>query len=203
MIDYKRFFALFGVFIMPLYALDMNICCTSLGTPLGKNAHTIAYSNCHNDYDSAKYHQVVLKNGDIVTSGLEWQCVEYARRWLINERGITFDSIDHAYQIWDLSNATNLMTNELVSWHKYLNANTPNKPKAGDLLIYDLTQGIHGHVSVIVKVAGNKVYIAEQNYTNLPWDAKEYARVLSLQKNSQGHYFINDLGIIGWMRIKL
>ena len=68
-------------------------------------------------------------------------------------------------------------------------------------LIYNKKQGIHGHVSVIVKVAKGYVYIAEQNYANSIWEGGHYARKISLDHDKKGHYKLNDLGVIGWMRL--
>lgn len=36
-------------------------------------------------------------------TGFKWQCVEYARRWLLVNYGITFDSVNYAYNIMELA----------------------------------------------------------------------------------------------------
>lgn len=47
-----------------------------------------------------------------VYSGVKWQCVEYARRYLIMVYGVTFESVDNAFNIWEnVTNVTDLATN--------------------------------------------------------------------------------------------
>ncbi len=35
-------------------------------------------------------------------AGLKFQCVELARRYLVVNYNVTFQSVDYAYQIWDI-----------------------------------------------------------------------------------------------------
>lgn len=178
----------------------LNKCTTSFGKKLGGLNEVSAYSNCSNDCESSLWHYVKLNEGSLVKTGMKWQCVEYARRWLMTQRGYSFASIDHAYQIWNLKTATNLTTHKETPWLHYVNAVTEEKPQPHDLLIYNTTQGVHGHVSVIVAVAGDNVLIAEQNYANALWEHPTYARRIKLIKQ-KGHYQLADKGVIGWMRI--
>lgn len=177
-------------------------CSSAFGTILGTNSNVIGYSNCNNDNESDLWNTVQISKNKTIQTGMKWQCVEYARRWLITQKGYTFDSIDHAYQIWDLAAAKNIRTGTSAPWGKFANSKTKSLPQRGDLLIYDLTQGEHGHVSVIVDVHENHVFIAEQNYSNLPWEGEIYARKLELVKDAAGNYTLQDAGVIGWMRLK-
>ena len=183
-------------------ALKEKKCSSVFGTILGANSNTVGYSNCNNHYKSDLWNKIKIDN-HFIDTGIKWQCVEYARRWLITQKGYTFASIDHAYQIWDLWEATHVRTGAVAIWEKFPNTKTKSKPEKGDLLIYDRAQGEHGHVSVIVVVDKEEVFIAEQNYSNLLWDGKDYARKLHLSKDKEGLYTLQDLGVIGWMRIKM
>lgn len=58
----------------------------------------------------------VHKSPQGVYYGIKWQCVEYARRYLIDVTGHTFESIDYAWQIFDLTSAIRLSDNHSVSW---------------------------------------------------------------------------------------
>ena len=92
-----------------------------------------------------------------VFTGIKWQCVEYARRYLQITRGITFDNVDYAFQIpqanFTALNGKNVQkTNDikigsLVIWPKYYKNNAPD-----------------GHVAVISSIHQNGIYVAEQNY---------------------------------------
>lgn len=175
-------------------------CATPYGTLLGENRGVKGYSNCHPDCESDEWN-IIKVTGQSVKTGMKWQCVEYARRWLNMRLGYTFASIDHAYQIWNLETAKKLDSSDAVNWLKYPNNKTKELPKINDLLIYNTKQGVHGHVSVIVGVKKGFVLIAEQNYANAKWEKPNYARSIPLVKNKSGHYELKDLGVIGWMRL--
>lgn len=57
------------------------------GQYIGQNALTPAYSNGHEDHVSDTPHYIHIGN-TLIKTGMKWQCVEYARRWLIENRGI-------------------------------------------------------------------------------------------------------------------
>ena len=55
----------------------------------------IAFSN-ENSNHQANYYQGIY-------TGLKYECVEFVRRWLIIVYNITFDSVDHAKDIYNLN----------------------------------------------------------------------------------------------------
>jgi hypothetical protein len=176
-------------------------CETALSTKLGGTNSVIGYSNCTSECKTDEWNSVTLSNGQVVKTGMKWQCVEYARRWFILRLGYTFESIDHAYQIWDLQTASSIDSSKKKNWVKCRNGKTSSKPQPHDLLIYNQQQGPDGHVSVIVAVKNNFVFIAEQNYSNEKWKQTNFARKIKLDTNAQGHYALKDKGVIGWMRL--
>lgn len=93
-----------------------------------------------------------------VYTGIKWQCVEYARRYLQTTRGITFDDVEDAtlipfakFTTLDGSNhiqiTNDLKVGSLVIWPKYYKRNSPD-----------------GHVAIISEVQSNGIYVVEQNY---------------------------------------
>ncbi|MCX7114901.1 MAG: CHAP domain-containing protein [Gammaproteobacteria bacterium] len=176
-------------------------CHAPFGTPLGQSEKTIGYSNCNGDCVSEVPHHITLSGKKIYT-GMQWQCVEYARRWLIENKGVTFADVKQAYQIWDLTDAQLIHTKQSLPWQHFKNKETDVHPRTGDLLIYDQTLEETGHVAVIVGVEHESVLIAEQNYFNLPWEKPQYARRLKLMKTPADHWLVVDVGVIGWMRLK-
>jgi hypothetical protein len=93
-----------------------------------------AYSNCADTYVSNLPNYV--QNGTVY-SGMQWQCVEYGRRYLISNLNVTFDSVDYAYEIYDLPTVTPLATGTsprpFLTWP---NGVATNPPAVGCLLIY-------------------------------------------------------------------
>ena len=86
---------------------------TPYGTNLGTNKGTIGYSNGNSDYISDEYNEV-----GTIYYGMKWQCVEYSRRWLIQQYRYTFESVDGAADIWSLDNFVNVDTSKAVSIKK-------------------------------------------------------------------------------------
>ena len=92
-----------------------------------------------------------------INTGIKWQCVEYARRYLQTTRGITFANVKGAFEIprakfTTLDGASVKKTNDLkvgslVIWPKKYKHNSP-----------------YGHVAVVSKIKSNGIYVAEQNY---------------------------------------
>jgi len=119
-------------------------------------------------------------------TGLKWQCVEYARRWLITVKGATFEKVNNATDIWNLQTATLLDSKQV----DFINAPITEIPQIGALLIYRKSVTFpNGHVSVVVKVHPNReVDVAEQNYSN-KWQG---IRRVNVKKEN----------VIGWKIIK-
>jgi hypothetical protein len=94
-----------------------------------------------------------------IYTGIKWQCVEYARRYLQITKGITFDNVDSAFQIpqakftkLDGSNVhlhNKLEVGSLIVWDKYYEHDAPD-----------------GHVGIISFIHNNGISVSEQNYDN-------------------------------------
>lgn len=177
-------------------------CDTTFGTLLGQSFSTNAYSNCNEDCVKNEDNYLTLPHLNTpVFTGMKWQCVEYARRWLIENKGVTFGDVKYAYNIWDLPYAEKVGTHEHLPLLRFKNKEAKEPPKVGDLLINGTELAITGHVSVVVGVEQDAITIAEQNYFNRPWEGKHYARRLLLDKDEHGHYRVVDDGLIGWVRM--
>lgn len=128
-----------------------------------------------------------------VYTGLKYQCVEYARRWLVQVKGYTFDQVDHAYQIYNLKTVHMPLDNIKVPFLSI--PSTSTDIQVGDLVIYRKSETFpHGHVAVVSKVSPSFVYLSEQNLNQKKWK-NDYSRKISKDK-------LNDGTIIGWKRIK-
>jgi hypothetical protein len=185
------------------------------GNILGVNGRTKAFSNSDDtSFVSEEHHYLSLKitekesdESDHINiyCGLKWQCVEYARRWLIENKGLTFDPVENAYMIWDLKYAHAIMNKKIVPFIHCKNGESSHKPSEGDLLIYSTEYtDVTGHVAVIVGVLDEYLQIAEQNGLNQKWNTS-YARLLSYgveQVSDKGNiYSISDVGVIGWLKM--
>jgi len=181
-------------------------CVTSFGKVLGEVDGVIAYSNCKSTCTKPEYSFMNLATKEISIHssnpkddkfhyiGVIHQCVEYARKWWMLNRGITFGSIDSAFEILYLTDAKNIYDNTRFPLARSINGSAKKPPARGDLIIYGADRNNpnwrHGHVAVVINVnlQSGVVAIAEENYNNQPWlKPKSYSRQLRLFK--VGEYY--------------
>lgn len=171
-------------------------CTTPFGSRLGATPSGIpAYSNCNATCLVLQTHRVA---GQFM--GLKWQCVEFARRWLAEQRGVVFDSVSIAADIWDRVNGVRSLADGR-HWpvEGFLNgARLP--PAVGDLLVYGATYAGTGHVAVVTGISSTLdwIEVGEQNYDNRPWPG-DHARRLPLIHHGQG-WWVLDAHLVGWRR---
>ena len=194
---------------MLLFALFLICVCAQkepfpFGTILGESHGVLAYSNGGGNFppgaDSTNYIGFHM-------TGTRWQCVEYARRFLILTFNLTFASIPNAYDIWDLTHWEQIyMTTEThVPVVTYENGNSTTPPTIGALLIWPAGSAIGdaGHVAVITGVGSESVHVTEENYddTVMWYGARQWSRTLPLEKSStSGMYtIISPETVLGWM----
>ena len=138
--------------------------------------------------------------GGIVT-GLTWQCVEFARRWLLQTRGLIFADVSIASDLWnDVFHLFQVSDNKTVPLDSHPNG-SHSKPVNGDLLIYSEAFLGTGHVAVVVghdSDAGG-IHVAEQNYFDRPWQG-DYSRAIPLVE-VDGRWWLLEPYLNGWKRI--
>jgi hypothetical protein len=118
--------------------------------------------------------------GRTIVTGLQWECVEFVRRYLLMTRGLLFKDVKQADEIWGLLTFINVDTMIEVPCMHY-NIGTIN-PRRGDVLVWSTSEQYpFGHVAVILHDTDDKlgtVEIAEQQCG--AWVAPHYSRRLSL-----------------------
>lgn len=106
------------------------------------------YSNGDTSYVSGDYSAPAV--------GMKWQCVELTQR-LYQAKGRHsgfWSGVSYAYQIYDNAAANGLQARTNGSY----------VPVPGDMIIHSPSGNfVAGHVAVVDRVAGNKVYAVEQN----------------------------------------
>lgn len=169
-------------------------CVNQYGNVLGKTKSGVtAYSNCNNDC-------VIFEPGNYLGTytGLKWQCVEFARRWLLINHGVVYGDVDYAIDIWnEINHYTHIKSKTDIKVESFVNGSS-SQPAKGDLLIYAKALLGTGHVAVITHVdkEKQKLYIGEQNYKNKKWDAN-FSRVVDYV-HINGRYWVHDEYLVGW-----
>lgn len=142
--------------------------------------------------------------GDIYT-GYKWQCVEFARRWLLINTGCVFDDVSMAYDIFNLDTLKRISDGKRLPLRAFKNG-SPIPPAVGGMLIWQ--EGgeftLTGHVAIIVRVDETQLYVAEQNASFSAWpEGADYARTLPLSKDELGNFWVEECEhgtpVLGWM----
>ncbi|CAF1236837.1 unnamed protein product [Rotaria magnacalcarata] len=156
-----------------------------------------AYSNKKTDYFSSDRNYVYG-----IFTGYQWQCVEFARRWLLMRKSCTFRDIPCASNIWTDIPCIERVTDGQCFRLSSVPNGSKEPPKKHSLLIYSRSHKMpYGHVAIITNVTSSYVDIAEQNNLYHYWPG-DYARRERLRLYN-GRYFIDDEDpIYGWMKIE-
>jgi hypothetical protein len=198
---------------------------TATATPVPPSAHLLPYgeqqgsfrgvvacSNRDDGYFSGENNYV----NSLIYTGYRYQCVEYARRFLLLTTGCIFDNCGRASEIYSMDHITQVETGEQYALHHHNNdGSSTEKPQPGDIIIYpyhpELTPW--GHVGIISYVDDHRVGIAEQNQFFGPFISPDpsyldgercVARYATLRHNeTTGTWTIEDASLMpqcmGWM----
>ena len=155
-----------------------------------------AYSNTDDETFSIGRHYL---HG--IFMGVKWQCVEYARRWLLIRKGCVFQNIRCAADIWtDMTFVERVTDGEKFPLISHSNG-SPIFPKKDTFLIYCRSEEQPvGHIAVICDVGENSIRIAEQNNKFHYWNS-EYARELPVVCKDGLYFIIDEDPLYGWMEI--
>jgi len=172
-------------------------CATPFGEVLGRSPRgVVAYSNCRAECVVPQSHEV-----DGTYTGLKWQCVEYARRWLLVNHGAVFGDVDIAADIWTkIDRLTKVADQSEIPLAARLNG-SPEPPRRGDLLIYAKALYDTGHVAVVLGVdaARNLIRVGEQNFENDPWSGSNAREIAYIER--AGRVWVLDPYLIGWKQV--
>ena len=123
------------------------------------------YSN--NDYSTNDNNNNLNNNNNSnsnyyngIYTGIKWQCVEFARRYLIVTHGITFSDVTSAFQIPDA---------KFTTLDGKQNIEVRNNLQVGSLIVWPknyMTNSVDGHVAVVSSITPNGITVVEQNYNN-------------------------------------
>lgn len=207
LLSHKFFWCIFITFYVSYAAavsLDNGIpaaCQTNCSQPYGEvlgvsSPDVKAYSNCQ---PACVNFEPTMVN-DIYT-GIRWQCVEFARRWLLVHKGAVYGDVETAADIWDkIDHLTHVESNKIIPLESHLNGST-QPPLIGDLLIYTKEFNNTGHVAVVTNVDYDKglIEVGEQNYKNEKWPGN-YARSIEFMKKDK-RFWLLDGYLLGWKKI--
>ncbi len=160
---------------------------------------------CGDQLDSAIYQGVVARSngqfqgkakscGGRGSYGLQYQCVEYIRRFYGDALGVNTKSPSP----WASLNAVDFFDNAArLGLTAYGNGESMIPPASGDILVFNsTTTNPYGHVAIVTDVSATTVSIIEQN-----WSRTGTASLGLVKQN--GIYIINRRGnyeVLGWLK---
>jgi glutathionylspermidine amidase/synthetase len=184
-------------------------CVTTFGEKISHLEDVPAYSNCNNSFQSGFNNFISYQNKKLF-SGMQWQCVEYARRYLITKLGVTFDSVDGAEDVFALKTVESTDTGKKYKFKTFKNNKNcrikNNMPKVNDVIIWarNKSDTPYGHIAVILKIEGDQIYIGEQNWANNAWINPSYSRIVTFKKYNNRCIIVDgNYKILGWKRASL
>jgi hypothetical protein len=136
------------------------------------------------------------------STGFKWQCVEYARRYLLLRAGLVFGECVRASELFDQHNVLHdIQLGVEVEWGRHCNGG-PTPPNQGDIILYPYVEqkmpwghvGVISHVSWLPSPVGTGrdgtgecvaiIGIAEQNIHSRHWNGRSYGRCIPLIKRA-------------------
>lgn len=172
-------------------------CTHHFGEVLGESpSGVVAYSNCSNQCVNPEP-QFINKT----FTGIKWQCVEYARRWLLVNKKVVYGDVDIAEDIWSLDVVHSPDKKEQFEFLSIVNGSKNLVLQRGDLLIYSRAFYGTGHVAVVLNVDEKRkvIKVGEQNFSNLVWD-EDFSREIQYIKNKDRIWLLDEY-LIGWKRV--
>eukprot|EP00742_Colponemidia_sp_Colp-10_P022729 GILJ01026917.1.p1 GENE.GILJ01026917.1~~GILJ01026917.1.p1 ORF type:complete len:209 (-),score=25.32 GILJ01026917.1:46-630(-) len=134
-----------------------------------------AYSNGRDSYFS----RVRNVNEEKIPTGYKWQCVEFARRWLMAKRGLYLPDVKTAALVFDMQKVHCMSTSEARPMVAVANGGA-RKPEKDSFIIWPATNAApFGHIGVIVEVTDTYIRVADQNQFFHQWQGN-YSHELRL-----------------------
>lgn len=162
------------------------------------------------DYDTADDRELPNRSAyrnylDGLYMGYKWQCVEFARRWMYLNRGLIFDDVAMAYEIFRLRSIRDVRNDRVLPLQAFRNGSRRH-PEPGCLMIWSEGGEFErtGHVAVVTEVHPDRVCLAEQNVDHQVWpEGQSHAREIPARVTEDGGYWLRcsfkDASILGWV----
>lgn len=124
--------------------------------------------------------------------GLKHQCMEGARRWTIERKGLFIPEVHFASHVFLMTEFEDITTGEKVPVVPVKNQSKA-APEVDTLLIYPSTDDYPpGHIACVVEVGEGFIRIADQNNVFTEWPGKYYSEEVPVTKDDEGNYTIKD-----------
>jgi len=93
-----------------------------------------------------------------IYTGIEWECVEYVRRWYIQIFNLTFSPIENAVDIWNILYVYHLVTKKKFRFVSIANGSNV-EPEVGNILVFKKMNSTHMDMWGSLQVLQRIIYI--------------------------------------------
>eukprot|EP00744_Colponema_vietnamica_P001498 GILI01002478.1.p1 GENE.GILI01002478.1~~GILI01002478.1.p1 ORF type:complete len:190 (+),score=14.89 GILI01002478.1:65-634(+) len=159
-----------------------------------------AYSNGNDSYFSGVRHV-----DDRVPTGYKWQCVEFARRWLLAKKGLYLPDVPTADRVFHMKGVNSMVTGQSVPMVAVANGGL-ERPIKDSLIIWPATnESPFGHIGVIVEVTDTYIRVADQNQHFHKWQDNYSTELRLVYHSGSQTWTIKDYSYgrvwnpLGWM----
>ncbi len=120
--------------------------------PIGQHNKVVSYYNSPlSIYRGANHYSTI--GGKQIFTGLQWECVEFVRRYYIHQFGLTFPNIENAIELTNLTHFTEISTGQLIE------AKHTTELIPGAILVFP-----EGHCAIMTDKTGDgRIRLIEQN----------------------------------------
>lgn len=155
-----------------------------------------AYSNGNDELFTAK-----ANYDDHFFTGYQWQCVEFARRWLLERKGLV---LPEYYIAAHIIYGTCVYTLEGTPFPCQVTRNgSVLPPQADTLIIYPSSKkNVVGHIGVITEVGDGWIRVADQNRFFHNWEGASYSAQFTVEQDPTTrlyHIVDPDVTPSGWI----
>ena len=173
--------------------------------PGGVPAHSSHYDSADPSEFPTRRHYI--GNHDGIYTGYRFQCVEFARRWLIQTNGLTFGDVGMAYEIFRIPAVHTVEENKKMPVERTANGTPGHVPVLGTIIMWNPSGYFRhtGHVAIVTHAENGRLGVAEQNVTDSSWGGKPFSRELEYSVDEKtGAITIEDnhyanTSVLGWV----
>lgn len=181
-----------------------------------------AFSSDYDSADDSTYRSrkdYVSFSADGTYCGFKYQCVEFARRWLISVYQITFPDVHMAYEIFELPCFHRVVPKSAAAGSDASDALGPSVPvlrcpndvsaalpSTGAVIMWKSGGFFRftGHVAIVTESSEDAparagapsstgwIRVAEQNVYDASWDGRDHSRELRAERLPSGGWRIHD-----------
>lgn len=122
-----------------------------------------------------------LNSVNNIFTGIQWECVEFVRRWYVLNFGVSFQEIPRAIDIIGIQSVYPLKPLKKPKNIPFYFRRDWANIKIGDVLVFECSDEFpDGHVAIVTFRDRDNIYLSEQNFSK-KWESPQYSRKITIR----------------------